>query len=132
MEHTATNRTKEIHRQIITVCTYLRSKKHGVYNIFEDAKLYMSTETEVLNVDCSVVLRDGTHENVFRSIDCFASGYRGPSTYHPGRWEGYLRQLWEQALTVKEKADTDRDEATRKAQAELEKPASSRADAVFK
>lgn len=123
-------RTNDIHRQIITICEYLKtgyeSKKHGGYNIYLDDKIHASTDTYVANVDLEIILPHSKNELVF------SCSYTGDCiTYHTGKWEEYLEKLYEKAIKIKEERDIGfqqkREEEIKKAKS----PASKMADEIF-
>lgn len=124
-----TSKTDSIHHRIQTVCNYLTtrytSKKHGGFNIYEDDKIVACTDTYVPNVDLSVKVND-QKEHVF-GCNC----YGDQVTYHAGKWEVYLEELFDKALEAKKIKDQEQLERYNQRQAERYRPASSQADSVF-
>ena len=84
----------------MVVCEHLRTnynaKKHGGYNIYSDDKIVAATDTYVPNVDLSVKVG----ENLERVFGCNFDGNQ--VTYHPGKWEDYLDDLYQKALKVRQ------------------------------
>ena len=127
--HPRTSKTDSIHYRIQTVCNYLTTrfatKKHGGFNIYEDDKIIASTDTYVPNVDLSVKVNNQT-EHVF-GCNC----YGDQVTYHTGKWEVYLEELFDKALEAKKIKDQEQLERYNQRQAERYRPASNQADKVF-
>lgn len=129
MYHKPSEKTMDIHKKIITVCEYLRtryaSKRHGGFNIYEDDKIVALTDTCVPNVDLSVKILE-EQEYVF---GCNYDGHQ--ITYHPGRWEEYLSDLYEKALEIKQKIHQVQTDRLNREREECERSASEAANNVF-
>ena len=125
-----TNHTNQLHVMIDEVCNYLRTsyvgKKHGGFNIFNDGKLNLSTDTFVNNVSADVILPDGSSETVF---SCSHMG--DVSCYHPGKWEQHLEALSSRAMDTKMDLMDEKAKDYRLAFEKANAPASQAADAVF-
>jgi hypothetical protein len=84
----------------MVICEHLRTnyagKKHGGYNIYSDDKIIAATDTFVPNVDLNVKVGE-TREYVF---GCNFNGEQ--VTYHPGKWEDYLDDLYIKALAIRQ------------------------------
>jgi hypothetical protein len=130
MKYPRSKRTDEIHRTIQFICKYLRnnyvSKKHGGYNIYTDNKIELITDTYVPNVECIIKIPEGKIEKVF------SCGYSGDNvTYHKGKWEEYLSNLYEQAKTKKKEKDNFNAEIKRTEIENVMKGASEEANKIF-
>jgi len=97
--------TDSIHSKIVVICEHLRTnynaKKHGGYNIYSDDKIIAATDTFVPNVDLSVKVG----ENLERVFGCNFNGEQ--VTYHPGKWEDYLDDLYIKALAIRQEKQQD-------------------------
>lgn len=113
----------------MVICEHLRTnhnaKKHGGYNIYSDDKIIAATDTFVPNVDLNVKVGE-TREYVF---GCNFNGEQ--VTYHPGKWEDYLDDLYGKALAIRQKKQEA--ELLRLEQEKLncQSPASEAANNVF-
>lgn len=129
MYNQRTKHTDSIHGKIITVCQFLRtryaSKKHGGYNIYEDDKIMVSTDTCVPNVDLYVKV-NGNREYVF---GCSYDGHQ--VTYHTGKWEQYLDELYDRAVETRRIVEDQKAQERIEAKLIAEAPASPEAEAVF-
>jgi len=100
--------TDSIAHKIATICEYLytntASKKHGGYLIYSDDKIKLDLDTYVPNTTAIVILPKGETEHVFTAS---YTGYI--QTYHGGKWEDYLNELYEKALIVKEQRDEEKE-----------------------
>lgn len=129
MYRNKTRTTDEIHGKIIAVCNYLRtrysSKNHGGFNIYEDDKIIAATDTYVSNVDLYVKINN-EKEYVF---GCNYDGHQ--VTYHSGKWEDYLNNLYQCAMVVKKEKELDQAQKLEEERLKAESPASEDADSVF-
>jgi len=124
-----THQSSKIHGQIRTVCDYLRtrysSKKHGGFNIYEDDKILAVTDTCVPNVDLHVKV--GNEKEYV-----FGCSYHGDQvTYHPGKWEDYLDELFDKATEVKNHLREVQQKQMEQERLDCERAASEAADSVF-
>jgi hypothetical protein len=129
MYHRQTEQTRKIHSHIITICHYLRNgystKKHGGYNIYSDSKIHAVTDTCVPNVDLYVNIGE-SRERVF------GCSYHGDQvTYHPGKWEDYLDELFNKAIEVKQRLLEEQYKQIEQERLDCERAASEAADNVF-
>lgn len=83
--------------------TRYESKKHGGYDIYEDDKIIISSDTYYPNL--SVYVKDGN-----KSICVLSrSGHGYNQEYHPGKWESYIRDvLMPHAIEARNKKDAER------------------------
>jgi hypothetical protein len=129
MYHRQTEQTLKIHSRIITICQYLRNgysaKKHGGYNIYSDNKIHAVTDTCVPNVDLYVKVG----ENRERVFGCSFQGDQ--VTYHSGKWEDYLDELFNKAIEVKQRLLDEQQKQMEQERLECERAASEAADSVF-
>jgi len=124
-----TTQSDSIHYKIQTVCNYLSTrfvtKKHGGFTIYEDDKIIASTDTFVPNVDLSVKV-NGNNEHVF------GCSYDGSQvTYHPGKWEDYLQDLYLKAEAVQQQRLSEEQRKLEQDRVECERAASDAANNVF-
>jgi DNA-binding transcriptional MerR regulator len=129
MYHRQTEQTRKIHNHIITICHYLRNgystKKHGGYNIYSDSKIHAITDTCVPNVDLYVNIGE-SREYVF------GCSYHGDQvTYHPGKWEDYLDELFDKATEAKQRLLEAQYKQIEQERLDCERAASEAADNVF-
>ena len=89
--------TDSIHSKIVVICEHLRTN----YTCYSDDKIIAATDTFVPNVDLSVKVG----ENLERVFGCNFNGEQ--VTYHPGKWEDYLDDLYGKALAIRQKKQED-------------------------
>lgn len=106
--------------------TRYESKRHGGFNIYEDDKVRLILDTYVSNVDAYVKLPNDNFERVF---SCAYTG--GSVTYHKGKWENYLDELYKKAEEAEANIKREYEEKRHREEDTIKAPCSSEADAIF-
>lgn len=82
--------------------TDYQSKKHGGYEIYEDEKILIKSDTYYPNLD--VWVKDGDK----KVLVLLRSGHGYNQEYHPGKWEVYIHNvLMPRAIEAKNKKDAE-------------------------
>lgn len=107
--------------------THYEVKKHGGYNIYEDKKIKICSDTYYPNLDIYVKTPDGKDHLVL-----LRSGHGYNQEYHSGEWEKYIEEvLYPKALEAKKKMEENEKNKEMKTEKEKFSNATKKLDKIF-